>query len=202
MTFGLVLMMAMAAAPPADSPLATEIETFIFSHLDRMPKACRVWMRAGVDAPLPREATHRAIDRALAQPIDLPDFKPWRVLAVRILDPAAGPPGRMLCDLRLIHDSTARQLNLANREWIAAFRRTRPWRVDGASDEALLTYLGQIDALLGQASTAVIPRLTGVQRAGGRGFTLTYAGGARPALGKVELGEDGSVVDASLPDGR
>ena len=81
-------------------------------------------------------------------------------------------------------------------------RRARPWQVDGATDQALLAYLGQIDALLGHVSSAVIPRLTGMQRAGGRGFTLTYAGGARPALGKVELGEDGSVVDASLPDGR
>jgi hypothetical protein len=192
---------SMANSPRLDQDLVNKVLDFILAHPERLAQDCRACLTAAAQGRVVRLALEVAVARAVAQPLDLPDFAPWRALAVGVVDPSAGPPGRMLCDVRLVHHPASGRLVLADREWIAGYRRASPWHVEGASDEQLLAYLRQIDALLGRATTARIPHVAGMRRVGPRAFEPVYADGQAPALGKVELGQDGGVIGAALPGG-
>lgn len=87
----------------------------------------------------------------LSHATELVHFPPYRLVAVRYMDPAAGPPGVVLEDLRLLYYPALGQFAVASLAWVADYRRTRPIDVTKMSDEALTAYITELVSLVPRA---------------------------------------------------
>ncbi len=83
--------------------------------------------------------------------VELKHFAPFKLVKVRYMDPAAGPPGIVLDDLRVLYHPELGRFAVASLDWVRDHRTAHPLDVTKLDDEALIAYILELVALVPRA---------------------------------------------------
>lgn len=129
-------------------------------------------------------------------------FEPWVLVPVTYWDPAAGAPGRVLEDLRILWNPKTGRFRQSSLAWTEAFRKKHPLEVRAMSDEDIAYYLMELVHLVPRADRWGF-RIESLSRRRPQGldFEVAYAEpremntfGDGPTKTLIRLGPDGAVA--------
>jgi len=90
----------------------------------------------------------KAMEKMVRDAAPLPSFAPHRLIKLVSWHPAAGYPGMVTADLRIVFDPERVELANSSVEWIARFRAQHPVKVDAMTDAQRKAYLAELVSMI------------------------------------------------------